>query len=134
MGVQVDEATSCHALLATSLTEPPGAVWTTCAFGVQNLQTCNSPPANSYSRDPLSNVEVVGLKLSYSSISTYETCPAKFKFQYEDKVPTASSPALEMVWVSDRFAVQDFTDARSRPDGGRNAILASGEGCEPAPM
>jgi RecB family exonuclease len=37
---------------------------------------------------------VVGLRLSYSSISTYETCPAKFKFQYEDKVPTASSPAL----------------------------------------
>jgi hypothetical protein len=51
-------------------------------------------PPTLYSRDPLSNVEVVGLRLSYSSISTYETCPAKFKFQYEDKVPTASSPAL----------------------------------------
>jgi putative RecB family exonuclease len=34
------------------------------------------------------------MRLSYSSISTYETCPAKFKFQYEDRVPTAPSQAL----------------------------------------
>ncbi len=34
------------------------------------------------------------MRLSYSSISTYETCPAKYKFQYEDKLPTTSSPAL----------------------------------------
>lgn len=34
------------------------------------------------------------MRLSYSSISTYERCPAAFKFQYEDKVPTAPSPAL----------------------------------------
>ncbi len=34
------------------------------------------------------------MKLSYSSISTYETCPAKYKFQYEEKLPTTSSPAL----------------------------------------
>jgi putative RecB family exonuclease len=34
------------------------------------------------------------MKLSYSSISTYETCPAKFRFQYEDRIPTAASPAL----------------------------------------
>jgi putative RecB family exonuclease len=34
------------------------------------------------------------MKLSYSSISTYETCPAKYKFQYEDRLPTTSSPAL----------------------------------------
>jgi putative RecB family exonuclease len=34
------------------------------------------------------------VKLSYSSISTYETCPAKFKFQYEERLPTTSSPAL----------------------------------------
>src|SRR5512132_2939213 len=47
MRVQVDEATSRHAPLATSWTERPGAVWTTCAFAVENLQTCNSPPANS---------------------------------------------------------------------------------------
>jgi hypothetical protein len=42
----------------------------------------------------LSNVEVVGLRLLHSSISTYETYPAKFKFQYEEKVPTASSRPL----------------------------------------
>jgi putative RecB family exonuclease len=34
------------------------------------------------------------MKLSYSSISTYETCPAKYRFQYEERLPTASSPAL----------------------------------------
>jgi RecB family exonuclease len=34
------------------------------------------------------------VRLSYSSINTYETCPAKFKFQYEDRVPGAPSPAL----------------------------------------
>lgn len=33
-------------------------------------------------------------RLSYSSINTYETCPAKFKFQYEDRLPTSPSPAL----------------------------------------
>jgi putative RecB family exonuclease len=34
------------------------------------------------------------MRLSYSSINTYETCPAKFKFQYEDRVPQAPSAAL----------------------------------------
>src|SRR3989337_2833 len=34
------------------------------------------------------------MRLSYSSINTYETCPAKFKFQYEDRVPQGPSPAL----------------------------------------
>jgi putative RecB family exonuclease len=34
------------------------------------------------------------MRLSYSSINTYETCPAKYRFQYEDKLPTSGSPAL----------------------------------------
>jgi RecB family exonuclease len=34
------------------------------------------------------------MRLSYSSINTYETCPAKYRFQYEDRVPQAPSPAL----------------------------------------
>ena len=34
------------------------------------------------------------MRLSYSSISTYERCPAQFRFQYEDRLPTAPSPAL----------------------------------------
>jgi putative RecB family exonuclease len=34
------------------------------------------------------------VRLSYSSINTYETCPAKFKFQYEDRLPSAPSAAL----------------------------------------
>jgi len=34
------------------------------------------------------------MRLSYSSISTYETCPAKYRFQYEERLPTAHSPAL----------------------------------------
>ncbi|TMK78476.1 MAG: PD-(D/E)XK nuclease family protein [Actinobacteria bacterium] len=34
------------------------------------------------------------MRLSYSAISTYETCPAKYKFQYEDRLPTGGSPAL----------------------------------------
>jgi putative RecB family exonuclease len=37
---------------------------------------------------------LTGMRLSYSSISTYETCPAKYRFQYEEKLPTGSSPAL----------------------------------------
>src|SRR4249919_315997 len=35
-----------------------------------------------------------GRRLSYSSISLYERCPQAFKFQYEDRLPTSSSPAL----------------------------------------
>jgi RecB family exonuclease len=34
------------------------------------------------------------MRLSYSSINTYETCPKKFEFQYQDRVPQAPSPAL----------------------------------------
>jgi len=34
------------------------------------------------------------MRLSYSSINTYETCPAKYRFQYEDGLPSAPSPAL----------------------------------------
>jgi putative RecB family exonuclease len=34
------------------------------------------------------------MRLSYSSISTYETCPARYRYQYEDRLPTGRSPAL----------------------------------------
>jgi putative RecB family exonuclease len=34
------------------------------------------------------------MRLSYSSIQTYETCPAKYRFQYQDRLPTSTSPAL----------------------------------------
>jgi putative RecB family exonuclease len=34
------------------------------------------------------------MKLSYSAISTYELCPAKYRFQYQDRLPTSTSPAL----------------------------------------
>ncbi len=34
------------------------------------------------------------MKLSYSAISTYELCPAKYRFQYEERLPTSPSPAL----------------------------------------
>lgn len=34
------------------------------------------------------------MRLSYSSIQTYETCPLKFRYQYQERVPTAPSPAL----------------------------------------
>jgi putative RecB family exonuclease len=34
------------------------------------------------------------MQLSYSSLSTYETCPAKWRFQYEERLPTRPSPAL----------------------------------------
>jgi putative RecB family exonuclease len=34
------------------------------------------------------------LQLSYSKIETYETCPAKFRFLYEDRVPGRPSPVL----------------------------------------
>lgn len=34
------------------------------------------------------------LRLSYSSINAYETCPAKYRFQYEDRVPSQPSAAL----------------------------------------
>ncbi len=46
-------------------------------------------------RQPAGSVESSGRRrLSYSSMNTYETCPAKFKFQYEDRLPQRSSPAL----------------------------------------
>src|SRR5438309_1887455 len=34
------------------------------------------------------------MRLSYSSLSTYERCPAAFKFQYEDRLPGTTSPAM----------------------------------------
>lgn len=34
------------------------------------------------------------MRLSYSSIDTYETCPAKYRFQYEERLPSPPSPAL----------------------------------------
>lgn len=34
------------------------------------------------------------MRLSYSSIQTYETCPAKYRFQYQERLPTSRSPAL----------------------------------------
>jgi RecB family exonuclease len=34
------------------------------------------------------------MHLSFSSISAYEACPAKYRFQYEERVPTGPSPAL----------------------------------------
>ncbi|HEX8100784.1 MAG TPA: PD-(D/E)XK nuclease family protein, partial [Actinomycetota bacterium] len=34
------------------------------------------------------------MRLSYSSISTYENCPAKYRFQYETRLPRSTSPAL----------------------------------------
>jgi putative RecB family exonuclease len=34
------------------------------------------------------------VKLSYSAIDTYETCPAKFRFRYQDRVPAGPSPIL----------------------------------------
>lgn len=34
------------------------------------------------------------MRLSYSSISTYEACPARYRFQYEERLPTSPSPAL----------------------------------------
>jgi putative RecB family exonuclease len=34
------------------------------------------------------------MRLSYSSINTYETCPAKYRFQYEDRLPSTPSAAL----------------------------------------
>jgi putative RecB family exonuclease len=43
---------------------------------------------------PLQRVEARPLRLSYSAISTYELCPAKYRFQYEEKLPTGTSPAL----------------------------------------
>jgi RecB family exonuclease len=34
------------------------------------------------------------MRLSYSSINTYELCPAKYRYQYEDRLPVVPSPAL----------------------------------------
>lgn len=37
---------------------------------------------------------MLALRLSYSSISTYQNCPLQYKFQYVDKLPTKKTPAL----------------------------------------
>jgi RecB family exonuclease len=42
----------------------------------------------------MQRVEARPMKLSYSAINTYELCPAKYRFQYEEKLPTGTSPAL----------------------------------------
>jgi RecB family exonuclease len=34
------------------------------------------------------------MRLSYTSLNTYETCPAKYRFQFVDGVPGTPSPAL----------------------------------------
>src|SRR5436190_1663952 len=59
------------------------------------LHPCNSGRTQLTLRTrPSSRGDAARMKLSYSSINTYETCPAKYKFQYEDRLPTTSSPAL----------------------------------------
>lgn len=35
-----------------------------------------------------------GVRLSYSSLSTYETCGLQYKFRYVDRIPTPPSPIL----------------------------------------
>jgi len=37
---------------------------------------------------------VYKMKMSYSKLTTFEQCPLKFKFQYINRFPTSSSPAL----------------------------------------
>jgi len=34
------------------------------------------------------------MRLSYSSINAYETCPAKYRFRYDERLPSTPSPAL----------------------------------------
>ncbi len=60
---------------------------------LSDLLTCPAPTPDSVDRMSTSQV-IDQMRLSYSSISTYETCPAKFKFQSEDRVPTSSSAGL----------------------------------------
>jgi putative RecB family exonuclease len=53
----------------------------------QELQPCyfiHSPSTGGWGK----------LQLSYSRIDAYETCPARYKFQYEDRVPGRPSPVL----------------------------------------
>src|SRR5205807_9817073 len=59
------------------------------------LHPCNSDRSQLTLRARRSSRGDPGrMRLSYSAISTYETCPAKYKFQYEDRLPTEGSPAL----------------------------------------
>ena len=51
------------------------------------------------------------MRLSYSSINTYETCPAKFKFQYEDRLPAAPPPR----WRSATRSTRPCTDSTTAP-------------------
>src|SRR6266542_6621774 len=39
-------------------------------------------------------IEETPIRLSYSSISTYELCPLQYKFRYIDKRPERRTPAL----------------------------------------
>ncbi|MHB8511238.1 MAG: RecB family exonuclease [Actinomycetota bacterium] len=45
------------------------------------------PPLTKTAEEP-------GIRLSYSSLSTYETCPLQYKFRYVDKAPARPSPIL----------------------------------------
>ncbi|MDP8909511.1 MAG: PD-(D/E)XK nuclease family protein [Chloroflexota bacterium] len=48
------------------------------------------PPAQT----PTGEVEVSTLRLSFSRVDTYATCPLKFRFTYVDKLPSPPSPDL----------------------------------------
>jgi putative RecB family exonuclease len=51
------------------------------------------------------------LRLSFSRVDTYETCPLQYRFSYIDKLPTAPSPHLS--WGSSiHAALEDWWDRK----------------------
>jgi len=53
-----------------------------------------APPDASTEAPQDETAEGNGLRLSFSRVDTYQTCPLKFRFAYLDKLPSAPSPDL----------------------------------------
>lgn len=53
----------------------------------------DDPPSGRSDLAP-SGLEPEGLRLSFSRVDTYRTCPLKFRFGYVDKLPSQPSPQL----------------------------------------
>src|SRR5205085_1822002 len=82
----------CHAGLGVEVIpeDPVDNVGISYMLVILPARRLHSAPAHGQDGEP----ESPTMKLSYSSIDTYETCPARYKFQYEDKLPRQETPAL----------------------------------------
>ena len=71
---------------------------------------------------------VMNLRLSYSAISTYQTCPMQYRFKYVDKRPSVPSPSLSF-GKSLHEALRWFYDVPTPDPCSREELLDRLEAC-----